>query len=309
VKRCFVAAAFTALALASSACLDDLTAPSLVARPRVLAGRASVVGNPSQAYPAPGETLAIEWLVSAPNEIPAAGWSMLACPGEVAPTGDRFCTGAPFGIFSSPITSDPIRFEVAVPADVAATEVLMQGNVCFGSDPNLDPATVIERPCIDPAAMVERVRYGIRIARDGLTNRNPSIPAIARIEDQIWPAPIDAPPAANCESETGPALPAVSAGGGAIVLGIDPEPADLEMYTTAGQTRTESLLFSHAATAGELARFFSIVEDPSATVRVDWTPPAVADVPEGGLTVRVYFIVRDQRAGLNWTERALCVVR
>jgi hypothetical protein len=298
-----------AAALLASGCIDDLTSPSLVERPRVLAGRASVVGNPAQVFPAPGETLSIEWLVSAPEATPPAGWSMLACPGEVAPTGGRFCTGAPIGIFAMPQSTDPIRFEVQVPADIAASEILIRGNVCFESDPNLDPMTVLERPCAVADAMVERLVFGIPIARDGRTNRNPSIPPILRIEDELWSAPFGEPIVEGCAAQTGPALPAVSAGGGPIVLGIDPDPADLETFLDGDATRTETLVYSHAATSGSFARFFSSVSDASARVRVDWTPPAADVVPEGGLLVRFYFIVRDERAGTNWTDRALCVVK
>lgn len=299
----------TAAALLASGCIDDLTSPSLVERPRVLAARASVVGDPARVFPAPGETLSIEWLVSAPEATPPAGWSMLACPGEVAPTGVRFCTGAPIGVFAMPESTDPIRFEVRVPADFRASEVLIRGNVCFESDPNLDPMTVLDRPCAVADADFERLVFGIPTAGDGRSNRNPSIPPSIRIEDELWSAPLGEPIAGGCEAATGPALPAVSAGGGPIVLGIDPDPADLETFVDGDVTRTETLVYSHAATSGSFARFFSSVSDASARVRVDWTPPAADAVPEDGLLVRFYFIVRDERAGTNWTDRALCVVR
>jgi hypothetical protein len=73
--------------------------------------------------------------------------------------------------------------------------------------------------------------------------------------------------------------------------------------------RQEDLRITHAATAGQFARLFTeVFDDESPTPEVPWRHPAAEDVPEEGLTVRFWMVLRDPRGGMDWTERALCVV-
>ena len=71
----------------------------------------------------------------------------------------------------------------------------------------------------------------------------------------------------------------------------------------------EDLTITHLATAGEFARLTTIVfDDDAPDPEVEWVHPEADDVPADGLTVRFIFTVRDGRAGMDWVERAACVV-
>lgn len=108
------------------------------------------------------------------------------------------------------------------------------------------------------------------------------------------------------------ACPEVRAGDAEVELGLTTAAADREPYTADdGEARRESLRLSFFTTAGELDGQFRVVEadDPSDAPqsRVGWTPPEAADVPDGGVTVRFTFVVRDLRGGIDWTTRTACV--
>ncbi len=81
----------------------------------------------------------------------------------------------------------------------------------------------------------------------------------------------------------------------------------------------EELLISHAATKdfGQLGGYFSIVprdaDDDRAEAEIPFTPPKAGSkeakaVTEAGSLVRFYFVVRDQRGGVDFTTRSLCIV-
>lgn len=81
----------------------------------------------------------------------------------------------------------------------------------------------------------------------------------------------------------------------------------------------EELIVSHALTelGGELERFFSVIEadvpDEKAELEVEYTPPALESraakgLARGGRLVRFYFTVRDERGGVDYTTRELCLV-
>jgi hypothetical protein len=81
----------------------------------------------------------------------------------------------------------------------------------------------------------------------------------------------------------------------------------------------EELLISHAVSefGGDLARHFSVlgrdVSDRSAEIEVAYVPPDQskdkdAHIPAKGRLVRFYFAVRDQRAGVDFTTRELCLL-
>ena len=53
--------------------------------------------------------------------------------------------------------------------------------------------------------------------------------------------------------------------------------------------------------------------DANGQISVSYTPPkqsteALANIPQNGRLVRFYFTLRDQRGGLDYTQRALCLV-
>ena len=85
------------------------------------------------------------------------------------------------------------------------------------------------------------------------------------------------------------------------------------------QTGRESLLVSHALSThgGEMERYFSELDgsdpDAQAEISFDYTPPKQSDepeerIPDTGRRVRFYFTLRDQRGGVDFITRELCVV-
>jgi TonB family protein len=95
---------------------------------------------------------------------------------------------------------------------------------------------------------------------------------------------------------------------------------DAEEYgKTVRKRKREELRVAHAVTefGGELVRHFSIVEgdvpDPEAELELGYTPPGVKGEPAEGLTaggrlVRFYFTVRDERGGVDYITRELCLL-
>jgi hypothetical protein len=86
-----------------------------------------------------------------------------------------------------------------------------------------------------------------------------------------------------------------------------------------GESLHEELLVSHALTehGGELERYFTVLDatlsDKDAEISVKYAPPEHSTkknelVPADGRMVRFYFIVRDQRGGLDFTTRELCLL-
>jgi hypothetical protein len=81
----------------------------------------------------------------------------------------------------------------------------------------------------------------------------------------------------------------------------------------------EQLIIAHAVTdlGGKLERYFSEVpgleDDAQAEIEVEYTPPGPKDDAAKGLTaggrlVRFYFLVRDERGGVDYTTRELCLL-
>jgi hypothetical protein len=66
---------------------------------------------------------------------------------------------------------------------------------------------------------------------------------------------------------------------------------------------------THVATAGLFSRLQTeVFDDDAPDPEVIWRHPDADEVPEDGLTVRFWFVVRDGRGGMDWVERAVCVV-
>lgn len=102
----------------------------------------------------------------------------------------------------------------------------------------------------------------------------------------------------------------------------DREPYEREIRTEEGteieETR-EEVVVSHALVTkgGKLDSYSSVVRndapDDEAEIEVEYTPPRQSDeqeehIPDGGKLVRFYFALRDQRGGVDFTTRALCVL-
>jgi hypothetical protein len=294
--------------VAGAGCIDDLTAPSFIERPRVLGAAAEVLERPGEAFAMPGETVRFEWLFVTPSRPVPLGYAVVACPGIVVPTGDRLCAGPPIGLFEGDASTDaPPAFEVMVPTPFTADEILLLGIFCADGRPILDLASM-SASCEGDAAIAERVTFGVGVDVGDGANRLPAPPVIGFPELEAWEPPPSPLPLEGCADRTSTGLPSVVAGTGEVELVVESAPDDREVYVRAdGSERRETLTYSHAATAGELARFFSVSDDRTPTVSVGWTPPAESSSAAGEV-IKLYFIVRDGRAGVAWTERALCLV-
>lgn len=126
---------------------------------------------------------------------------------------------------------------------------------------------------------------------------------------------------------TNPSLLQVRVDSGEHTMRMRFDPSDRERYTEdidkngVPSTRDvrEALAVTHAATTkgGDVGRFDSLLAndevDDKAEVSVSYTPPDTNGkgdhtVPENGRLVRFYFTVRDQRGGIDFAVRELCLV-
>ena len=71
--------------------------------------------------------------------------------------------------------------------------------------------------------------------------------------------------------------------------------------------RIETLEITQTATLGELERPRSFIEADDTELKdaLTWTPPKIG--LEGPTTVHFFFVVHDQRGGVDWMQRSLCV--
>ena len=149
---------------------------------------------------------------------------------------------------------------------------------------------------------MNRFQLAIPYALDGESNLRPSFErAVIAIDGRLdfWPAPEGD---ANCQSSD-PGRPVIAVGSEPVDLTIVVDANDREEVPGSG--RREALTFGHVASSGALDRFFSVIDDRTSEVRVEWVPPV--SEPANGL-VRFAFVVNDGRAGFDWIVRELCVV-
>ncbi len=288
--------------LALGGCIEELDPATLIARPRVLGARVEPADDATRAWPLAGETARVRWLVAQPGEPAPVAWAFLACAAVVTPTGETFCGGDPiaFAQQAEPVMEAP-AVEVPVPAGFAADEVLVLGVVCAGSAPRLD-LEAREIGC-EPGGSEEKVQVTIPVwDGEGEPNHHPVIPDDAlTLSGAPWPAATGVP----LEGCDGASVTRLDAGTDEVTIGLSIPDGEREATEEAG---SEELLVSHFVTAGEIARQFSLIDDASPAVEVDFTAPPAEDLPPGGRRVDLHVVVRDQRGGVAWTSRPLCVV-
>ena len=113
--------------------------------------------------------------------------------------------------------------------------------------------------------------------------------------------------------------PRVLAGTEDHVIGNTTAGADRESYTAVlgdppvPTAARRALQISQFTTAGKLKSQFSFVEVPevaaTTTAAVTWDAPKVAELSTSAQVVTFTFVTRDNRGGLDWTTRAVCVTR
>jgi hypothetical protein len=312
-------------------CIDDLPDPQLILDTRPVGARMEVEGEPERAWPRPDESGTVTIHVVDPTESEPVGWAFLVCPAFITPSGLTFCGADPLSIAIQMEPSlDAPTIPVSFPSDrlEGFDNVLVQGVICPGGSPEVDlMADPPEVGCEGGEAARQLLRYTIQIARDGVTpNQNPTVPDDAFTwAGQPWPASTTVPPETDCSAVAGtPELPLASRetpGGTGTVMGEEDAPQELvtitgdqtdrEEYPSGDGTARESLVFAHYASAGDPLRVFSVIDDVELTAELKWTYPDAEEDPEipaGGMLVRWWFTVIDQRGGTSeLARRFVCV--
>ena len=303
-------AAWCALLAATGgqACVDDLPEQWQLDGRRLLAARWVPDDGSERAWVRPGEAGAVEFFFVDPPDRPAeTTWGFVVCDGTVAPTGEAFCLGPMPDLRFEATPQTPVApFAVQAESDPVGTDLVTLGIFCSGPEggtvptPTIATGNVVE-DCFPAGGGVNRFQLAIPYELTE-TNTRPSFErAVVAIDGLLdfWPAPSGD---ANCEG-TEPGRPMISAGSEAVDFTVVVDANDREEVPGANQL--EALTFGHVASTGTLDRFFSVIDDRTSEVRVEWVPPA--SVPPDGLA-RFAFIVNDGRAGFDWIVRELCVV-
>ena len=293
-----------ALPLVVVACDDPLALPQKIERTRVLAARVEVVGNADRAWPAPGQAATVRWLVVDPDPSARFSWDLRACVAQNTSVGIPECSHAPFAAVRQDEQTDAQpELAFVMPEQPSSGIVLVHGVVCSGGSPSADAEA-----CLGSGADGDQVMLTIPLGAG--ENDNPSLEDdIVRWNDMAWHQP-DTAQSASCVEEAGSnSLPVVVAGAENRVS-IELRGTDRESISTGTDSTRETLQFSYAATAGQFETPYAYVEgadSPGASPSdVPWTAPD--NVPQEGLRVRFYVVVRDLRGGSDWMSREVCVV-
>lgn len=290
------------LALLLVGCIEELEPASLVVDARPLAARVEIAADPTRATPFPGEAFDVRFFIAQPGEPRPIGWALAACPAREATTGEAFCIGDPIGLSlqETPVDGAPL-VSATVPADPMLDRVLVLGVLCPESSPFFDMEEMTAG-CDDPANET-LVSVVVRVAADEATaNRHPAFPDDAiSLEGAPWTTmPADVPEA-GC-------APGVSVAAGEVTIAFTLPEEARESYARAGETVREEIAISQAATSESFPRLLTLIDDLDPAAEVEWTPEPEAEVPVDGRRVKFFFVARDDRGGVAYTERALCLV-
>ncbi len=304
-------------------CVPSFDPASKILGTRVIGVRVESASDPTSAWPAPGDTANVHILVVQPGPDPVhLFWSLRACALLPNPNGTPLCVGPSFPIPSGDGDAPQAgsSYEIALSSPIpelppGIDHILLFGAVCTGG-----AATAGDGPgkghCGPEATDSTLLAYRLKIAVDPASPTD-HIPSFAEgaitlegaLNGAPWPPLPDGFDEATACAPGGP-LPSVTPGAAAVPVAIHFDGAERESYDVSGsappQTAREVLQLSHFATAGKLARQFSIYEGDTTDQTVEWTPPTGAEAPPDGL-VHFWLVVRDGRGGNAWAERALCV--
>jgi hypothetical protein len=298
-----------ACAFLLGACDEPIKEPQRIENHRVLGARVEPLADPTRASLLPGETARVRWLVADPQPARPLGWAFGVCPAIGVSSGLPRC-GGPFiaeAISAEPRAEEP-EFELVVPTREELgtfAELVVLGVICADGQPSSADSS-----CAGPGVEATRVDFYLRVPAAGEPNHNPSLADAELSWDGMpWTAPTS-----ELLSQTDCALatedvPRVGRGSTGHAIRAAVADGDREALSSANalDPHRETLALSHFATAGELARPVSILEptDATNTLAVTWDAPETA--PSEGTLARFYFVARDLRGGVDWTERVVCV--
>ena len=301
---------WTAIAVAATllgaGCIEDLDPASLVKKTRPIAARVVVEGDPAVATPAPGESAQVEFLVASPGDLPPLAWGFVLCPGIVTSTGDAICGGEPFAfsLQEEPVSSVP-TIDFTVPDGFEADRVVGLGVLCAEAAPFLDPEGG-DVGC-EAGGTETLIRFDVDVVTgEEIANLNPGLAAVTFGAD-AWDPPPPGAPETGCD---GMELPTVRAGADDVVIDFAASTFVRESYERFdGEEVTEDIVIFHFATDGEFERLLSVVDDDDPEAEVDWTPPTGEDsVDPAGERIRFWFVFRDDRGGVSWLSRDVCLL-
>lgn len=297
------------------ACGPSVDPAWLVVEARMTGLLASVDDAGERVTPRPGETLRLQPLYAQPDGTPVRpSWVFAAC--EPATTsGFAFCASEPFAFDAKADPAEADRpFVVTLPEDYTNRNLLFLGAVCMNGAIDLSLASDLmsgldpSRICVDGVGVPQVFTFPHPVAVD--ENRENDAPRIASITlgGEAWTA--EPTTTGSC---VGMGYPEIPHGSEPVEILLSAREGDFEPYerlASNGQreTVTEELYVETLSPIRRIARRFTFLtlEDPVADL--DIAPvDAELSVPEGGLLVPIFFVLRDQRGGFDAATRAVCV--
>ena len=304
-------------------CGDTIKPGSFIDKARVLGVRYEVQGDPGRAWPQRGEALDVSFIVVSPEDLPSASAAVVACKAGTSPGGFAGCDGPPVALAANPapmqVEGNQIQTVLQIPTDLAddIKSLLVFSLFCYDGDINtsLDGLMSGMSACVDPMKKGEIGFFTIPIT-DTPPNQIPEIDFV-ELADSLWrtAAPTEQ---VGCAGIDG--LPSAE-----LIPGDTEQQAEaaIRLHATTGSVETftvmegmppmsverlEALQISLFTTAGEFTRQFAFIDAEGDVADIKWRLPPAEEVPAEGLLVRMYFVMRDLRGGVDWTSRALCVV-
>ncbi len=284
------------VSLSLVACDDPLAEAQRIESTRVLGARLAAGGDPTRAWPAPGEAASLEWLVADPRPAPELGWKLAVCIAAPTSRGIPLCEEPAFIETSSAgldVVPPRIDFETPVSATLGERhQLLAYGAICSDAEPDL--RTPLEQSSCE--GDLSLVVFPVEVERDA-GNSNPSISDEVILLDGVEWAPATNESDTCLPGDADPSLPLLPANGKSHSIHIQLSPDDREA--------DEELWVSQFSTRGRLDRPLSVVPSEASSLSVDtkWEAPPSSS---SGHVVRFWFVVRDLRGGVDWTVRTVC---
>ncbi|HEY6726727.1 MAG TPA: hypothetical protein VI197_21985 [Polyangiaceae bacterium] len=295
----------TLVALSAVACGDPIKEAQRIEELRVLGARVDIDEAPDRATPAAGESASVEWLLADPSGLPPlAIWHMSVCVAESTAFDVPVCRDEPLtSVEQSEPSSDVPTLSFTVPdagtlGDATKLAVLAifcdAGSIELGSD--------FDSTSCSGAKTTQKASFEIFLASDETSNQNPKLgDAVLEIDGEVLEA---GSTSIDCSNDDTPRLPA-DGQEHQVALVLPPDaretkPPELDVVLA------ESLQISHMSTLGEFERRFSDVshDETNLTIDVPWKAPGELDA---ATPASFYFVVRDDRGGVSWLTRSLCI--
>jgi hypothetical protein len=358
-------------------CIDDLPKATEIARMRILGAELSVTTDPTRTTPKPGETVRVSLSTQFPslaNDRSAVQSLIITCTAPDRFTGGIPICQELIDVASAPGASagdvqlpagfdarfpcdgtlaipvlDPVSpiglqckkgeqsFELGIPPQYAADELLFVGIVCERGAAVIDPELPGLFGCDDKSAEPIPFHGLVRVQHSPADeNHNPDLSQLHMVREitgqweraEASSSTLEAEEACGSLVDDNPddlALPWVIGG---LTLNfsypasareqVDGEPEELEftVYATDGEIERRFTLFGPE---DEGRRILDADGDPLLDSHGDeirelhdtihWDSPKVADLPDDGLLVRFFVTVRDGRGGYGQADYALCALK